>query len=125
MDEHLSRIWHEITSRPEGPLSMRFYLQPAMSLIFAIKDGLNDAKKGGPPYFWALFTDAENRAALIRDGWKSVGKIFILAVILDLIYQFVVLGGLRPVQGLIIPIGLALVPYVLMRGPVNRWFRRS
>jgi hypothetical protein len=124
MDDQFSRVWQEIASRPDGPLAMRFYLQPAMSLFFATKDGLKDAKTGKPPYFWALFTEPEHRAALIHDGWKSVGKIFILAIILDVIYELFVLGGLRPVQGLIVAVGLALVPYTVMRGPVNRLFRR-
>jgi hypothetical protein len=120
MDDTLSRIWQEIVARPDGPLAMRFYLQPIMSIIFAIKDGLKDARVGGPPYFWALFTQPAHRAELLRDGWKSVGKIFILAIVLDLLYQFIVLRGLRPLQGLIIAIVIALVPYLLARGLVNR-----
>jgi hypothetical protein len=116
----LSQLWQEIVARPDGPMALRFYLQPLMAVIFAVRDGLKDARTGRPPYLWAIFTSPGERGALIRDGWRSVGKIFIIAVVLDTIYQFVVLGGLRPLEGLFVATVLALVPYILFRGPVNR-----
>ena len=73
-----------------------------------------------PAYFWALFTDPANRRERIQEGWKSVGKIFILAVSLDLIYQFLVLRAFRPVETLVVATTLAIVPYLVFRGPVNR-----
>jgi hypothetical protein len=123
MDDTPTRIWQEIAARPDGPMALRFYLQPLMSALLATRDGLKDAKTGTPPYFWAVFTQPDHRRELIRNGWKSIGKIFIFAVVLDLIYQFMVLGGFRPLEGLIVSIVLAIVPYVLIRGPVNRLVR--
>jgi hypothetical protein len=124
MDDVLTRLWHEITARPDGPLAIRFYLQPLMATLFAVRDGVKDAQFGRPPYFWSLFTDPINRRERLRDGWQSVGKIFMLAILLDLLYEVTVLGGIRPVQGLIVAVVLAIIPYVLMRGPVNRLARR-
>ena len=43
MDDLLTRFWHEIAARPDGPLAMRFYLQPLMATFFAVRDGLKDA----------------------------------------------------------------------------------
>jgi hypothetical protein len=123
MDEFLARIWHEVTARPDGPLAMRFYLQPLMATLFAVRDGLHDARAGRPAYFWAVFTNPVQRPALLRDGWRSVGKIFLIALVLDVAYQMLVLRGLRPLQGLLVAVVLALVPYVLLRGPVNRLAR--
>lgn len=60
----LITIWSEITARTDGPLAMRFYVQPLMATILAIRDGLEDARAGHPPYFWSLFTDP---------GWTRVG----------------------------------------------------
>lgn len=125
MDDVLTRLWHDIASRPDGPMAIRFYLQPIMSTIFAVRDGVKDAHAGRPAYLWALHTDPAGRAERIRDGWKSVGKIFILALVLDTIYQLVVLRGLRPVEGLVVAVVLALLPYVLLRGPVNRIVRST
>jgi hypothetical protein len=36
---------------------------------------------------------------------------------MDVIYQTIVLKGLRPVEGLIVSVGLAIVPYVVVRVP--------
>ena len=125
MDNVVTQAWQEIVERPDGPMALRFYLQPAMATFFAIRDGLKDARTGQPAYFWALFTGSSNRMQLIRDGWKSVGKVFIMAMVIDLIYQLTVLRGLRPVETIIVAVLLAIVPYLLFRGPVNRVARRA
>jgi len=115
-----SQAWQEILARPDGPLAMRFYLQPLMSTIFAIRDGLRDARMQRPAFFWALFTRPSQRKELLRSGWKSVGKIFVLAASLDVIYSLVVLHALRPLETVVVSTLLAIVPYVTFRGPVNR-----
>lgn len=119
-----AEAWREIVGRSDGPFAFRFYLQPLMAVFFAVRDGIRDAKAGRPAYLWSLFTDPAGRRERLLDGWRSVGKIFVLAMVLDLLYQIVVLRGLRPVEGLLVAIALALVPYVLLRGPANRLFRR-
>ena len=124
MADVLTHLWREIAARPEGPLALRFYLQPLMAMLLALRDGLADAREGRPAYFWALFTDRAHRRELLRDGWRSVGKVFIVAIVLDTVYQLLVLRGLRPIQGLFMAVVLALVPHVLIRGPVNRLARR-
>ena len=121
--DYLSGLWQEIAARPDGPMAFRFYLQPAMSMIYAVISGRKDAREHRPPYFWAMFTDPAHRVELMRDGWKSVRDVFLLAIAMDLIYQIIVLKGLRPVQGLVISVVLAIVPYLLVRGPVNRLAR--
>ncbi len=124
MDNVVTQTWHEIAARPEGPMALRFYLQPLMATFFAIRDGLKDAHSNRPPYFWALFTGSTDRKQLLRDGWKSVGKIFIVAISLDLVYQLIVLHGLRPLQTILVAALLAMAPYVVLRGPVNRTARK-
>ena len=124
MDD-LHRIWQEIVARPDGPMAFRFYLQPIMSTVYAVLSGLQDANDGKPPYFWAIFTEPAHRADLLHDGWKSVRNVFFLAIGMDVVYQIIVLKGLRPLQGFIISIVLAIVPYLLVRGPVNRLARRK
>jgi len=96
-----------------------------MAVIFAIRDGLKDAREGRVPYFWAIFTEPERRGALIHEGWRALTKVFILAVLMDLIYQYLVLGWLYPVAALFVAFILAFIPYLLIRGPVNRIARRS
>lgn len=120
MDDWTNRIWQDLAARGSGPLAMRLVLQPIMSLIFAARDGIRDARQGNPAYFWALLTDPEHRHDRIKEAWKSVGKIFILAVILDVAYQLIVYGRIHPTETLIVATALAIVPYVLLRGPLKR-----
>jgi hypothetical protein len=124
MPNLLSEMWQEIQARPDGPFAFRFYLQPLVASLFALRDGIRDAKLGRPAYFWAIFADREHRSGLLHDGWRSVGKVFLFALALDVIYQLVVLKGIRPVEGLIVATLLAIVPYVFVRGPVTRIARR-
>jgi hypothetical protein len=114
-----------LLARLQGPMSFRFLMQPLMALIFAIRDGRRDAREGQPPYFWGLFTEPEHRGDMLRSGWKSIGKVFIIAIILDFVFQYIVFRGFRPGGALIAGVILALVPYLLLRGPVNRLMRRK
>jgi hypothetical protein len=120
MEETLRRIMENLVGRVEGPMHFRVILQPLMAVIFALRDGWKDSRTGKAPWFWALFTNPAHRREMIRDGWKSIGKIFIVAIVLDAIYQFIELKWFYPGEALVVALLLALVPYVLLRGPINR-----
>jgi hypothetical protein len=119
MVEVWTRIVENLGDRLAGPISFRFILQPVVAAIFAIVSGLEDAKLGRTPYLWAIVTEPANRAALIKDGWTRIGKVFLVALALDLIYQIVVLQ-VYPGEALIVAFLLAVIPYVILRGLVNR-----
>lgn len=123
MEALLHRMVENLFGRLDGPLHFRFIVQPLMAIIFAVKDGMKDAKAGKPAYLWAILVDPKNRKDLLLDGWKQVGKIFILAVILDIVYQLKIHHAIYPGELLIVAFLLAFVPYVLLRGPVNRLLR--
>ena len=120
MEEILSRIFENLIDRVSGPMKFRLVLQPLMATIFAIRNGLKDAKEGRPPYFWGLFTHPEQRLDMLRDGWKRVGKVFVMAIIIDLVYQWIVSRRFYPFEALLVAIILAFIPYLLIRGPVDR-----
>jgi hypothetical protein len=125
MEDTFTRVINDVLGRLDGPLHFRFFLQPGMAIFFAIRDGLRDAREGRPAYFWSLFTEPDLRGELLRDGWRSISKVFIIAVILDVIYQLIVLRWFYPVETLLVAVFLALIPYLLVRGPVNRLKRSS
>jgi hypothetical protein len=120
MDDIWMRIVENLADRVTGPMKFRLVLQPAMASIFAVLSGLKDAKAGKPPYFWALITDPIHRIDMIKDGWKSVGKVFVLAMVLDVVYQIVVLRFVYPGETIIVAFVLAIVPYLILRGLVTR-----
>src|SRR5512139_1237459 len=86
-----SRMLENLVGRLGGPMKFRLVLQPVMAILFAIRAGAGDAASGKPPYVWTLLASRGDRRALLRDGWKDVGKVFLLAVLLDVAYQLVVL----------------------------------
>ena len=128
MDDVLTRIWTDLTGRLTGPLTLRLYLQPTMAMLFALRDGLKDARAGRPAYLWTVFSHAEERRRLLAEGWKAIGKVFILAIILDVVYQLIVFRRIYPVEVLDVAVILAVVPYALLRGAITRlarfWSRR-
>ena len=120
MDDWLNRLAELLLGRVEGPLHFRFLLQPVMAVLLAVRDGRLDANAGRTPYFWSLFTEPNRRWEKLRAGWRSVSRVFLLAVALDFLYQFLVLPRLYPVHAVIVAIALAIVPYLFLRGLVTR-----
>lgn len=114
------RIIENMVGRVTGPMKFRLVLQPIMAVFLAVQSGLKDAREGRPAYFWSLFSDPAHRRELVRDGWKSVGRVFVLAIVIDAVYQFIALGWFYPGEALLVAIILAIVPYLLIRGPVTR-----
>lgn len=124
MDELWTRIVGGVVERTSGPLHLRLILQPLMAVTLAVIAGLKDVKAGKPPYFWALATEPGHRKDMLRDGWKSAGKLFVLAWLLDIAYQFIVLRSLHPGGAIIVAMVLAIIPYLVVRGLVTRLARR-
>lgn len=125
MEDILARFFENLVNRVSGPMQFRLILQPLMAIIFAIRDGRKDAREGRAPYSWQLFTDQQHRRELIRSGWKGVGKVFVVAIIIDAVYQYIALSFFYPVEALLVALILAIIPYVLLRGPVNRLMSRK
>ena len=120
MEELLLRMWNDFEARVTGPLSFRLVMQPTMAMIFAVRDGLKDAKAGRPFYFYTLFTDAEHRGSRLKEGLRAVAKVFALAVILDVLFQLYVFRWFYPGEAVLVAFVLAFLPYMLGRGLVNR-----
>lgn len=120
MDQMWARVGSQLIARVSGPLKFRLVIQPAMACALAILGGIADAREGKPPFFWAILWDSHHRRDMIRSGWQSVGKVFILAIVLDIVYQVIALRFVYPGEVAIVACFLAIAPYVIMRGPVNR-----
>jgi hypothetical protein len=115
-----SRLWTNLIGRIGGPLTFRLIIQPTVAAFFAIRAGLKDAQAGRVPYGWVIFTDRVNRRNLLREGWKDVAKVFVIAIAIDFVYQISELRWFYPEEALIVAVILALLPYLLLRGPTNR-----
>jgi hypothetical protein len=123
MEEFLTRIWHDLGGRVGGPLTFRLIIQPLVAIFLAVRHGLKDSREGKPPYFWSILNDQGHREELLENGWKDVARLFVFAVLMDLIYQLIVFRWFYPLETLIVAVVLALVPYLVLRGLVTRLAR--
>jgi hypothetical protein len=120
MLEMLTRGFDDLVGRNSGPMHLRLILQPLMATVLAIRAGWADAWEGQPIFFWTLVEDPKRTAAMLRNLWRIAGKVFLVAVVLDVIYQIVVFRWVYPVETLIVATVLALVPCMVVRGVGNR-----
>jgi hypothetical protein len=121
MDDPFNRFVTDLIGRLSGPLTLRLFLQPAVATFLAIRDGMKDARAGRPPHFWRIVTgSAEVRKRRLQETWQAVLKVFVLAVLLDCVYQVIVFKWVYPFEAMFTGVILAIFPYVILRGVVNR-----
>ena len=118
--EIILRIWHDLVERPSGPMAFRFILQPLMAAIAAILHGRRDARAGRSPYFWTVMSNPQERIGRLREGLNATARIILLGIVMDVIYQVIVLKTFYPVEALIVAVLLGFVPYLVLRGIVTR-----
>jgi len=119
----ISRGVDELLGRASGPLHFRLFVMPTVVTILAIRADLRDAREGRPALLGAFFTNPTERRRLFRSAMKDIGRVFIVAVVLDTTYQLLVLRSFHAVQLLIVAVVCAIVPYILVRGPITRLAR--
>jgi hypothetical protein len=119
MDLDFVRFWTDMVGRLDGPLHFRLILQPAMAVFFGIRDGLRFAREGRSFLLWGGPKDPAERTAQFWSTVRAIGKVFLLAIVLDVIYQLWVLHWVYVPQLLFVAIVVALAPYLLVREVVN------
>jgi hypothetical protein len=112
----LQRLWQDLFERTDAPMRFRFVLQPLMAAIAAVHAGREDAKRGRPPYFVTMLRDPQERVGLLREGLNATARIILLGLVMDVIYQALVLKTFYPNEALAIALLLAFVPYLIIRG---------
>jgi hypothetical protein len=120
IEDLVSREWGMLIGREH-----RIVIQPIVAAFLAIRSGVRDARAGRPAYGWTVVTttDSAHRRELIRKGCADVGRLFVAAVVIDLVYEIIVFRWIYPGQALIIAATLALPTYFLLRGLTNRLAR--
>jgi hypothetical protein len=123
MDTILDMLAHRgehLMGRFGGPLNFRLFIMPLVVTVLAIRAHLRDVREGRPMVLLAFFRDPNKRRRLLRSGLKDVGKVFIVACVLDITYQIWVLRSFYLGEMLVVAVGCAILPYVLVRGPILR-----
>jgi len=129
MNTSVTEFVSNFVGRFDGPLHFRFFAQPLMAMLLAARDGWQDARAGRPLFTRTVFADPSRRRELLLDGWKRISRVFFLALALDCIYQVIARNGFQPLEALWVALLLAILPYLLLRGPINRlmcrWYHKS
>jgi protein-S-isoprenylcysteine O-methyltransferase Ste14 len=120
MHEILARGWADLLARLDGPLHFRFIVQPLVAMLLAARAGIRDARTGQPPFLWALLRFPERRRERVRDALRDAANLLIAAALLDSGYQLAVHRGIFLLELVITVAVLAVVPYLLVRGPMAR-----
>ena len=120
MPELFSRGVEELLGRAGGPLRFRLVVMPTVVVILAIRAHLKDVREGKSVRVGAFITSPTERRRLLRSALRDILRVFIVACVLDTTYQLLVLRAFHPGQMLIVAVVCAIVPYVLIRGPVTR-----
>jgi hypothetical protein len=118
------RIWHQLIERTDAPMRFRFVLQPLIAAIVAIRDGLNDARTGRSPFIPTMLYKPRERTERLREALNATARIILLGLVMDGIYQAIVLKRFYPAEAVIVALLFAFVPYVVIRGPATRIARR-
>jgi hypothetical protein len=102
LDVLLDRLWMNLIGRIGGSLTFRLVLQPTAAAFFAVRAGWKDARQSRVPYGWAILSDPINRQELLQEGWKDVAKVFVIAIIIDFVYQIIEFRWFYPEEAVIV-----------------------
>jgi len=118
--ENIERGVSQLIARADGPLHFRLLIMPIVVSTIATISGLKDAREGKPAFFWSLLTGSGERKGIVQGLLKDIGRVIIMALVVDTIYQIWQLGTLYPLQAIIVALVCAVMPYVIVRGAVSR-----
>ena len=115
-----SALIEDIPKRLAGPGRFRFVMQPLIAIILGVLNGLADARAGKPPYLYGLLFHRNLRSDLVKTGFSTLANLLLMGVLLDVVFQRIILGVAHPVPALIIGPVLIVTPYTIARALSNR-----
>jgi hypothetical protein len=120
----LSRDFVEdIPRRLSGPGRFRFVFQPLIAIILGIRSGREDARKGQPPFLAAVIFHPILRRDLLKSGFQTIVNLLLMGILLDSLFQWILLGTSYPGAAIVVGPVLIAVPYSVTRALTNRIVR--
>ncbi len=105
----------DIPRRLAGPGRFRFILQPALAILIGIRGGIADRRAGRPNYLRALVGTGEQRRKAMVHGFGVIVNLLLMGILLDAVFQRVILGAAYPGAALVVGPVLIATPYLLAR----------
>ena len=113
----------DIPKRLYGPGRFRLLLQPLVATILGIRSGLADARAGRPPYLWGVLFHRSLRRELLKETLATVAMLVLMGILLDSLFQWLILGNSYLGAALVVGPILIVTPYTIARGLTNRLSR--
>ena len=114
----------DMFARLSGPGRMRFVLQPTVAIILGARGGVEDARAALPPFIRAVVSDGARRLGLLRHMFTSIRDLVAIAILLDVVSQYLIFREIHPGAALLLGPVLITVPYALSRTFANSIVRR-
>ena len=76
-----------------------------------------------PPYLYGVLFRRDLRGELVRTGFETVVNLLLMGILLDAVFQWVILGVSHPGAALVVGPVLIVGPYSLARALSNRLAR--
>lgn len=118
-------FFRDLAARLSGPGRLRFILQPAMAILLGARDGARDFHAGSAAFLRGLLLHHTRRAEMLRDALASVRDLLALAILMDLISQFLIFREIDPLAAILLGPVLIGAPYAVARALGNRVLRRA
>jgi hypothetical protein len=113
----------DIPKRLTGPGRFRFILQPLVAICLGVRSGIADARRGRPPYLSGLLFHRDLRRELLESTLRTLLNLLLMGVLLDMVFQYIILGTSYPGAAFVVGPALIVAPYTLARALANRFAR--
>ncbi len=117
------QFFEDMLARLSGPGRLRFIIQPIVATLLGTRDGVKDALRGLPPFLWALAFHKDHRNHLFRSAVGSVRDLVAVAILLDILSQFLIFREIHTGAALVLGPALISLPYSISRAITNRLAR--
>jgi hypothetical protein len=116
-------FFEDLLRRLTGPGRFRFVVQPTIATLLGIRSGRADARAGRPPYLYGVLMHRRLRRELVRTSFETIANLLFMGILLDAVFQWLILGVSHPGAALVVGPVLIGGPYAVTRALSNRCAR--
>ena len=114
------RFFDDMLARLTGPGRLRFIVQPTVAILLGARDSAKDARAGVPPFLRVLATGGHSCRESLKSAFLSTRDLIFVAILLDLIAQFLIFHVIHPGAALLLGPVLIAIPYAVSRAWASR-----
>jgi hypothetical protein len=118
------QFFDDMYARLSGPGRLRFILQPTVAVFLGVRDGVRDYREGVLPFLWVCFQKKLRSKAFVH-AFRSIRDLVAIAIVLDVIFQFIIFDNVHPGAALLLGPVLIAVPYAVSRSLTTQFGGRK